>query len=103
MFIGFAKRFPDRFLLVRYEELSVSPLEVAEGIFQFCGLNICSQVNNFINSSKSRHDSDPYSVYRADANDNDWINIIPDRIVKEIAQELAHTRLEMFLREGKHA
>lgn len=102
-FLDFSRRFPNQFLLVRYDELNKSPLVITENIFDFCGLKVSSQVKSFICESKSRHDSDPYSVFRSRANDGGWKNVIPDYIVREIISELTGTRLETFLRAEDHA
>jgi hypothetical protein len=66
-------------------------------------LEICGQVEAFLAASKSRHDSDPYSVYRAKANDDHWQDILPDEIAKQIMLELKHTPLDIFLQDRTDA
>ena len=40
-------------------------------------------VEDFLTASKSRHDADPYSVFRANASDDRWQGVLPDEIVKK--------------------
>lgn len=91
--------FPQQFLLLSYDELNREPLEVTRKLFDFCGLEIREQVKQFIVDSKSRHDSDPYSIYRAKANDNRWREILPVSIAEKITQELKNTSLDIFLHD----
>jgi hypothetical protein len=97
LFLRFKTQFPEQFLLVSYDELNTFPLETTQKIFNFCDLTVCQQVQAFLVASKSKHDPDPYSVFRSKANDNNWRNILPAEIVKEIMQELKNTPLEIFL------
>ena len=72
-------------------------------LFDFCGLEVCDQVEDFLSASKSRHDSDPYSVFRAKASDDSWQGVLPDEIVKQIMLELKNTSLDIFLQGDKNA
>ncbi|MEQ1527382.1 MAG: sulfotransferase [Gallionella sp.] len=96
-FLRFESQFPQQFILVRYDELNRAPLDTTKRLFDFCGLEVCGQVEDFLTASKSRHDSDPYSVFRANASDDRWQGVLPDVIVKQIAQELKCTPLDEFL------
>ena len=99
-FLRFESQFPQQFLLVRYDELNRAPLDTTRKVFEFCDLKVSDQVDEFLRASKSRHDSDPYSVFRAKANDDRWLGVLPDEIAKQIISELKHTSLETFLRDG---
>jgi len=99
-FLFFEKEYPESFLLVRYDHLNRQPQGETNRIFDFCGLSMCDQVNEFITESKSRHDSDPYSVYRSRADDKQWKNVLPEEIVRQVRDELAGTSLESFLCDG---
>ncbi len=102
-FLRYKSEYPQKFLLVRYDELNRDPLDNIKKLFDFCGLEVCGQVEAFLTASKSRHDSDPYSVYRAKANDDSWQGVLPDEIVKQIVLELKHTPLNIFLQDGTSA
>jgi hypothetical protein len=103
VFLRLENQFPRQFFLLRYAELNKDPLGITKKLFYFCGLDICGQVEGFLSASKSRHDIDPYSVYRANASDDSWQSILPEKIAKTIMIELKNTSLEIFLPDGKHA
>jgi len=98
-FLRFESQFPQQFLLVRYDELNRAPLETTKKLFKFCVLEVSGQVEDFLSASKSRHDSDPYSVYRAKASDDRWLGVLPDEIAKQIMLELKDTPLDIFLQD----
>jgi hypothetical protein len=98
-FLRFKGQFPRQFLLVRYGELNRAPLATTKRLFEFCGLEICGQAEDFLTASKSRHDTDPYSVFRARASDDRWQGVLPDEIVKQIMLEIKHTPLDIFLQD----
>lgn len=102
-FLRFETQFPKQFFLVHYDELNSLPLQTTEKLFDFCGLNVCDQVQEFLVASKSRHDTDPYSVFRAKANDDRWHDVLPEDIVNKIMLELKNTPLEIFLHGSKNA
>lgn len=102
-FLRFQNQFPQQFILVRYDDLNRAPLATTKKLFDFCGLEVCRQVEDFLTASKSRHDSDPYSVFRAKANDDHWQDVLPDEIVKQIMLELKHSPLNIFLQDGANA
>jgi hypothetical protein len=102
-FLHFKSQFPQQFLLVRYDELNRAPLDTTRKLFDFCGLEVCDQVRDFLDASKSRHDSDPYSVFRAKASDDRWQGVLPDEIAKQIMLELKNTSLDIFLQDVTNA
>jgi hypothetical protein len=59
------------------------------------------QVFQFIEDSKNRHDTNPYSVYRGKASDDDWREILPDEIIKAVVSELLGTLPERFLESSR--
>lgn len=98
-FMQFEIMYPDKFKLIKYNNLNTQPLKIVGDIFEFCDLKIHKQVQDFIISSQSKHEADPYSVYRSNANDKDWVNILPNNIVKSIKAELQNTPLKYFLED----
>lgn len=97
-FIRFEAQYPNQFTLVRYDELNRSPSAVTRRLFNWCGLDVHAQVEEFLRLSKSRHDADPYSVFRAQASDDKWHDILPGDIVEQILREVHGTPLSIFLR-----
>jgi hypothetical protein len=102
-FLMFEKMYPQKFMLLRYAELNHSPQGTTRKIFRFCELDMDTQVEKFLSDSKSRHDPDPYSVFRAQANDERWQDVLPSDIVGTIRDELRNTALYEFIGNGKHA
>lgn len=102
-FLRFREQFSQKFFLVRYDELNSMTSVVVKNVFNFCELEVCAQVQKFLIESKSRHDSDPYSVFRANANDDSWKNVLPDTIVEHVVLELKHTPLSIFLKDLENA
>ena len=96
-FLRYCEKYPSQFNLVNYNLLNERTLEVVTDLFDFCELNITQQTTDFICDSKSRHEIDPYSVYRSKANDDQWRNILPEHIVEFILDDLDGTELEQFL------
>jgi len=101
-FLRFKIQFPQQFFLVCYDELNRMPLDRTNKLFEFSGLEVCDQVEDFLSASKSRHESDPYSVFRSKASDERWQDVLPDEIVKQIMLELKNTPLDIFLQSGMH-
>ncbi|MCL6478019.1 MAG: sulfotransferase [Peptococcaceae bacterium] len=102
-FLRYKQEYPERFFLVTYSDLNQNTLRTVEKLFAFCNLKQDKQVEQFIAQSKSRHDSDPYSVFRANASDQEWRNILPREISDSIIAELTGTGLEQFLNGGQNA
>jgi len=102
-FLQFEAQYPKQFALVRYDELNRSPIAVTRRLFELCGLEVNAQVEEFLRSSKSRHEDDPYSVFRAQASDDKWHSILPDEVVEHIRREVHGTPLSTFLPKESHA
>lgn len=102
-FLRYKQEYPGQFYLVTYSDLNQYTLDTVERFFSFCNLKPVKQVEQFIEESQSRHDSDPYSVFRAKASDQEWRDILPSEISEIIISELTGTKLEQFLNGGNDA
>ena len=89
--------YSDRFKLVEYSSLKNDTFNCVSQLFKFCDLAVTAQTIRFIEATKSRHDSDPYSVFRSDADDDRWHEVLPMNIAREIEDDLDGTALERFL------
>ncbi|MDR1855441.1 MAG: sulfotransferase [Azoarcus sp.] len=99
-FLDFAARYPQQFKWVSYKRLHDDPMGAATELLEFCGLKTHPQVVEFIAQSGVKHDGDdPYSVYRAKADDTRWREILPGFVVDEVRRELAASPLEDLLSE----
>ncbi|KAG8264087.1 N-acetylglucosamine 6-O-sulfotransferase activity protein [Homalodisca vitripennis] len=60
----FKALFPDKFRVVRYEDMSLKPHKVIPDIFRFFGLQYHPEVEQFVNNHTTRVDSNRYSTFR---------------------------------------
>ncbi|MFA0037469.1 sulfotransferase [Vibrio chagasii] len=97
MFVDLEKKYPLQFKIVKYSDLNDNTESTIRSLFDFLSLKVESQTIDFIQQSKSRHDDDPYSVYRAKANDQAWKDILPIEISDEIQKLLSDYQLEDYL------
>ena len=95
-FLKYESLYPEQFKLIRYDFLNSNPEEATVDLFRFVNLKLHSQVRKFIVDSKSIHDANPYSVFRAKANDRQWREVIPQDIQHQIEEELANSPLYKF-------
>lgn len=102
-FLRFENDYPEQFALVRYDELKRAPLSVTKRVFDWCDLDVHEQVRTFLRESTSRHEDDPYSVFRAHAGDSRWRDVLPGDIVDQITREMHGTRLNVFMENDTHA
>ncbi len=99
LFLKLANKYPNNVRLVCYEDLIKNPLEVTKQLFDFCHLNLTTQTTDFLKSSTSVNQSDPYSVFKTKTiKDNHW-HSLPLEIINYIKKDLANTQLEKFLHE----
>ena len=64
IFRAMAQRYPDRFRILRYGDLTADPVGVVRELFGFLGLAITDQTPTFLARSTSRDDGDTYGVFR---------------------------------------
>lgn len=95
--IRLQQNFPQRFRSVKYEDLLESPHKVTSEIFSFCNLEVDPQVKAFIADSRSRHDADPYSVFRSTTSNDRWKTTLPANIIEAIESDLEGSKLRRFL------
>ena len=98
MFIDLAERYPTRCLIIDYHELNSNTMSVVEDAFIFCGLTLDRQTKDFIVASKSRNDSDPYSVYKNKNTDDICQKVLPEIVIDTIKTELLGTKLEKYIK-----
>ncbi|MFW6272216.1 MAG: sulfotransferase domain-containing protein [bacterium] len=90
--------YPDRFYLVKYDDLLKNTLNMVKDLFSFCELELEEQTIDFINKSKNIDKSnEKYSVYRTKYSDNQWENELPKEIVSEIRKDISKSSLSKYL------
>lgn len=87
-FLGLSKDCPDRFRLVRYEELNQDPEVVLAGLFAWCGLSVDEQTRSFIRQSRSMDDGDSYGVFRKGNDSERWRGELDAVIRQSIEREI---------------
>jgi Sulfotransferase domain len=90
--------FPDRFYLVKYNELVTNTVQEVKNLFDFCDLNLTEQTLIFINkSSNTDQSAEAYSVFRSKQVDDKWKFQLNPIIIFEIQKDLKETKLEKYL------
>ncbi|KAG4066075.1 hypothetical protein HA402_001322 [Bradysia odoriphaga] len=64
----FLKKYPQRFKVVRYEDLSLDPFQITEEILKFCGLPLNPMVEEFLDTHTRNNMGDDWSTFR----DSKW-------------------------------
>ncbi|HPK01752.1 MAG TPA: sulfotransferase [Candidatus Sumerlaeota bacterium] len=93
-----AAEFPDRFLLVAYEDFVAEPFDQAAALFQFMDLPWSPQTERFLAACHQAHDDDPYAVFKNPAVRDRWRSELQPQIRRAIERDLAGTDLEVYLR-----
>lgn len=83
-----SKEFPDRVYIIRYEDLDADPFKYAEDLYNFCELKWQNQTKKFIQESRSRTETDPYSIYRNPLERKDMLRELPEEIIEKIRRDL---------------
>lgn len=89
--------FPDRFLLVNYDNLLRDTQNQVNQIYMFCGLSLSPQTTEFLSTSRKMGKETTYSVYRRKKKDDKWKGNLNQRIITEIEKDLNGTKLEKYL------
>jgi hypothetical protein len=96
-FLKLADDDPERYLVVRYEDLVTQPLETTERMFSFCGLALRQATLDFLRASQSTFDPRTYSVFKGPKLRDDWRRELPSDIYAEIEKEAAVAGLDWAL------
>lgn len=97
LYLDLKEKYPDRFALVRYEDLVGAPMQGVEALFAFLDIACEEQTRAFVDESTSRSVDSYYSVYRGDGVSLKWRDELDPYIIDEIQADLTGTRLERFL------
>lgn len=92
-----ARTEPDRYLVVRYEDLVVHAVQTVERMFAFCGLPLRPESIAFVAASQSSFDPRPYSVFKGPTLRDDWRQELPADIYARIEEETAAAGLAGML------
>lgn len=91
------RRWPGRVLVQNYEALSMDPFAETAKLFDFFGIRFGTETRSFISASRSRHDPNKRSVFKAPGPDNRWRTQLDRGIIEAIDRELRGTELERYI------
>ena len=97
LYLTLQDKYPDRVMIVRYEELVDEPLHLVGQMFQFANLALHRQTVNFVKDSQSRNVEGEYAVYKQKGVKDKWKQKLNKRIVAQIYADLDGSRLSEFL------
>ncbi len=90
-------KYPERFFLLKYEDLVSDSVEITKEIFRFTCLPFEQQTKDFLEKSTTINNDSYYSVFKAHKNTEEWKQELHPYIQSEILEDLKNTRLEKFL------
>lgn len=91
------KKYPNRFLLVVYNDLIQDVNNTVKRIFDFCDLDLEEQTLSFINVNNVKHSKEAYSVFKKIKQDSKWEYQLNKEIVNNIKADLKGSNLEKYL------
>ena len=98
LFQKLKREYPDRFYLVKYDELLTNTIKEVKNIFNFCDIKLKDQTISFLQQSTKQNQEDVYSVYKNKKVDNDWEKSLNLQIVNEITIDLKKSGLEEYIK-----
>jgi hypothetical protein len=99
LFQDLKRHYPDRFYLVRYDNLLENSIEEVKKIFRFCAISMSQQTVDFLTKSQSVDHNDTYSVYKKKTLDDGWKKSLHPTIVSAITEDLKQSSMKEFLPE----
>lgn len=97
LFMALRERYPERVLIIRYQDLHESTSETITEILGHIQLSHSHAIDEFIQHSKGSLIDDPNSVLRAGHRHDAWRNSLPRDISDAIETDLKGTELEVFI------
>ena len=98
LYMDLLDKYPDRFTLLRYEDVVRDPLQTMPKLFDTLGIPYEKVTQNFIQESTTAHDDNYYAVYKDKSVADKWRSELDPYIVEEIYADIVGTRLEQFVR-----
>lgn len=98
LFQRLERLFPDRVLIIKYENLCNKTSEIVQLAFRHCGLKIHEQTKYFLKESMSlKNVESPYSVYKAGLKRRPERKILDKGIIAEVIHDLESEGLTQYL------
>ncbi|MGB5965066.1 MAG: sulfotransferase domain-containing protein [Sulfurimonadaceae bacterium] len=97
LFHKLQEQYPNRFCLIKYDDLLTHTLEEVEKNFSFCSIQITDQTKRFLKQSTKINQDDTYSVYKSKTADDSWKKRLNPLIVDAISNDLKKNNLDEYL------
>lgn len=97
LYLDLSDRFPERVMIIRYEDLVANTVETTQDIFQHCGIPIGQKTLDFIKASQATESENRRSVFKKPELRDRWKTEMNPAFVQVIQRELSGTPLELFL------
>ena len=98
LFHRLCEEYPERFAIVRYEDLAADAVGALSSMFAMLDLPWTQQVRDFARESHSRDDGSAYGVFRRPATmEGEWHGRLDAAIANEIVEELQSGPLQRYL------
>jgi len=97
LYLDLQQKFPERAIIIRYEDLVYRTKDTVEQLFQKLHLEVGQQTRAFLEACHSKHDDNPYSVFKSREVAVAWKEQLAREIQEEIITQITGTRLEKFL------
>ncbi len=89
----------ENFSIVKYSDLIRKPEETTRGLFKSLFIPFEKQTEDFLKACHSRHDNDPYSVFKGPEVENKWMDELDSTIAKEIIRDTINSGLSGFIND----
>jgi len=91
-----ASEFPNKFYIIKYEDLNTKSEFEVRKLFDFVNLEWNKQTEDFIRMSKETNSDDPYGVYRANQENYKWKNELDLEIAGAILTDKDYLDLNKY-------
>ncbi|MGB5261653.1 MAG: sulfotransferase [Gammaproteobacteria bacterium] len=92
----FEEKYPERFKILRYEDLASDLHEKAERLFVFLALPLGRQTQQFLGKSQASHRGNSYAVFKHPAVKGRWCDSLNEAGREDIVNKASKTGCEGF-------
>lgn len=97
LYLDLAAKHPHRVRVVRYEDLVADTEQQVHELFDFLGLEVTGQTEEFVRTCHANHLDNPYAVFKDPSVATRWRTGLDPLIQRAVAREVEGTPLERFL------
>lgn len=101
LYLKLQKEWPERFFLIRYENLVANPVDRTRELFQHLDIPFHDQTQSFLTECHQHHSDHKRSVFKKPDAINTWKNCLAPDIIKTIEGEINGTPLAQFFEDSQ--